>query len=379
MALLRRRTTEDRALTVKDTIPAAFPDPAGGALTTSAAMRIADVFACVRVLAESAASLPLIAYRHTDQGRVRAGGRAQELIDRPAPATTTASFVGQLMSHLTLWGNAFIAKYRNAGGQVAQLGLLAPDSVTVEIERGEPVYTVYSLMDGVSRYTPADILHVRAIVSEDGILGMTPIRQGAGALTLNSELSRHAKDTMTRGARLSGVLSTPSDVAVDPDNIAAIKEQIQESWVGPENSGGIAFVTGGLAFSPLSMPLADAQFIEQRQLSTAEVCRLFRIPPWMVGAPSGDSLTYSNVESQAQSFVVFSMRPWLIVVEQALTSDPDLSVGTVYFEFLVDGLLRGDSKTRSEVYTAALNPQTGWMTRDEVRKLENLPAEGSQT
>jgi len=372
-----RKKTEDRALKIEATKSSAFfPDLNTTAIGTNTAMRIADVFACVRVLAESAASLPLIAYRKTDAGRVRAGGQAQELIDHPAPAVTTASLVGQLMANLCLWGNAFIAKYRDRDGRVVQLGLLAPDSVTVEIEHGQPVYTVYSLLDGVERFGPADILHIRAIVSEDGILGMTPIKQGAGAISLNAELGSHALDTMRRGARLSGVLSTPKDVVVDPDSVAAIKEQIQDSWVGPENSGGIAFITGGLTFSPLSMPLADAEFVAQRQLSTAEICRLFRVPTWMVSAPSGDSMTYSNVESQAQGFVTFSLRPWLVAIEQALTNDGDLSVGTVYFEFLVDSLLRADAATRADVYTKALNPDTGWMTRDEVRKLENLPAEG---
>src|SRR5262245_29367923 len=117
---LRRRRTEDRALTVQDTVPAVFPDLSTSQIATHAAMRIADVYACVRVLAESAASLPLIAYRHTDQGRVRAGGQAQDLVDHPAPAVTTASLIGQLMSHLCLWGNAYIAKYRDRDGRVAQ-------------------------------------------------------------------------------------------------------------------------------------------------------------------------------------------------------------------------------------------------------------------
>lgn len=374
MALFRRRQAEDRTLP-RDVVPAVYlPDPTATSITTSAAMRVADVFAAVRVLAESAASLPLIAYRRTPDGRVRAGGRVQGLIDAPAPATTTSGFVGQVMAHLCLWGNAFVAKYRDDAGRVVQLGLLAPDSVTVELERGEPVYIVYSL-EGVGRHTSADILHVRAILSEDGILGMTPIRQAAGAITLNNELGRHSRDVMTRGARLSGILTTPADVPVDPDNIAAIKAEIQESWVGPQNSGGVAFITGGLTFSPLSMPLADAQFVEQRQLSTAEIARVFRLPPWMLGAPSGDSMTYSNVESQAMAFVRFSLAPWLTCLEQALSADRDLMPSTTFAEFLVDALLRGDSKTRAEVYTAALDPQTGWMTRAEVRRLENLAPE----
>jgi HK97 family phage portal protein len=372
MALFRRRREEDRALPRATIPPAYWPEATTPIVSVHEGLRIADVFACIRALADTAASLPLIAYRRTEQGRIRAGGRVQDLIDAPAPATTTAAFVGQLVCHLNLWGNAYLGKYRDEEGRVAVLALLAPESVIVEVERGRPVYTVYSL-EGVSRHTSADILHVRAIVSEDGVTGLSPIRQCAGALALNDQLARHARDTMLRGARLSGVLTTPPDSVIDPDNIADIREQIQGSWVGPDASGGIAFVTGGLSFSPVSLPMADLQFIEQRQLSAQEVARIFRVPPWMIGAPSSDSMTYSNVESQAQGFVTFSLRPWLVAIEQALSADRDLMPSTTFVEFLVDGLLRGDSATRSEVYTRALDPETGWMSREEVRRLENLP------
>src|SRR4051794_8981988 len=102
MALFRRHREEDRTLSRETrTLPSVFlPDPTAPSIGTHAAMRVADVFACVRVLSESAASLPLVAYRRTTAGRVRAGGRVQELIDAPAPATTTAGFVGQVMTHL---------------------------------------------------------------------------------------------------------------------------------------------------------------------------------------------------------------------------------------------------------------------------------------
>jgi len=96
------------------------------------------------------------------------------------------------------------------------------------------------------------------------------------------------------------------------------------------------------------------------------------VPPWMVGADAGSSMTYSNVESQALAFVTYSLRPWLVAIEQALSADEDLFPGTLYCEFVLDALLRADSSTRAAVYTAALDPVTGWMDRDEVRGLENL-------
>lgn len=122
----------------------------------------------------------------------------------------------------------------------------------------------------------------------------------------------------------------------------------------------------------MSLTPEDAQFLGQRELSAREVARLFRVPPWMIGAGDGGSMTYSNVEQQAQAFVTFSLRPWLVLIEQAITADVDLCPPGIYVEFLLDALMRGESKTRAEVYTAALNPETGWMTRDEVRRLENL-------
>ena len=141
------------------------------------------------------------------------------------------------------------------------------------------------------------------------------------------------------------------------------------------NAHRVAVMAGEVEFLPISMPADDAQFLEQRKLSATEVARIFRVPPWMIGADAGSSMTYANVESQALAFVSYSLRPQLVLVEQALTADPDLFPAGVYAEFLLDGILRADSSTRSEVYARALDPVTGWMSRQEVRKLENLPAE----
>ncbi len=123
------------------------------------------------------------------------------------------------------------------------------------------------------------------------------------------------------------------------------------------------------------MPADDAQLLEQRKLSATEIARIFRVPPWIVGAEGGGSMTYSNVEQESLHFATYSLRPWLVAIEQALSADADLFAAGSYCEFLIEGLLRADSKTRSEIYTAALDPITGWMTREEVRRLENLEPE----
>jgi HK97 family phage portal protein len=159
------------------------------------------------------------------------------------------------------------------------------------------------------------------------------------------------------------------------EQLQTLKDIFSARHGGPEQAGQIAVMSGDVEWSQLSIDLADAQWVEQRNLSTAEIARIFRVPAWMIGAASGDSLTYSNTESQASSFVTFSLRPWLVAIEQAISADRDLCPGGLYVEFLLDALLRADSKTRAEVYTAALDPITGWMSREEVRELENLGRE----
>lgn len=366
-----RSPVEDRALTRESLPGVMLPGAPGPTVTAHAALGIADVFACVRALADTAASLPLIAYRRTDAGRERFAGRIGDLLAQPAPGATTANLVGTIVAHLNLHGNAFVAKYRDDAGRVVQLGCLPPEAVTVAIEGGEPVYTVMRL-SGVSRHGSADVLHIRAL-STDGLLGLSPIRQARAALGLAQALIEHGQAVLDNGGRPSGILSARGQLTTDS------AEQIRAGWQDRHGSGkaGVAVLEGGWDFTPLAMPLHDAQYVEQRGLSTAEVARIFRVPPWIIGAASGDSLTYSTVEGQAQAFVTFSLRPWLVTIEQALSADVDLAPASVYVEFLLDGILRSDHRTRADVYTQALHPETGWMTRDEVRRLENLATEGA--
>lgn len=364
---------ERRALTRSSAAPLVLTSTTGERLSVDRALGLADVFACVRVLAESAASLPLHTYRRTDAGRERVTtGRLAALLERPAPAVTTANLVGTLMAHLTTWGNGYLAKYRDENGVIEQLGLLDPARVQVRIERGTPVYTL-TRDRGVTEHGPADVLHVRAPLSTDGIVGLAPVRVVREALTLADALAVQARTFAKNAARPSGILKLAGRAT--PEQARALRDVFGAGHGGPDRAGNIAVLEGEVDWRPLSVPLQDAQFVEQRQLSTAEVARIFRVPPWMIGAPAGDSLTYSNTEQQAAAFVTFSLRPWLVAIEQALSADRDLAPGGLYAEFVLDALLRGDSKTRAEVYAMALDPVTGWMARGEVRQLENLPAE----
>lgn len=369
------RAGENRALT-KSSVPAVMlQSGAGGeAISARSAMTIADAYACVRVLADSAASLPLIVYRtRSDGGRERVEDGTGLLLRRPAPATTQHSLIGQLMAHLNLYGNAYVGKFRNAEGHVEQLALMQPDRVRPEAKNGLVLYTVTDGAGRTQTVGPRDVIHVRGLTL-DGLIGLSPVKQCRVALGLSSSLAEHGQAFFTNGAMPGGILKVPAGPQAD-DQMAALDKAWQARHGGARNAHRIAVVQGDVAFEQVGMPLEDAQFIEQRRFSAGEVARIFRVPPWMIGVDAGDSLTYSNVEMQAQAFVTFSLRPWLAAIEQAFSADEELFPAGTYCEFLIDALLRGDSKTRAEVYTAALDPVTGWMTRAEVRRLENLEPE----
>jgi len=365
---------EDRTLTAANVPAGMLPStPGGTTVTPNSALQVADVWACVRALSDAAASIPLIAYRRTSDGRQRADGALADLLRSPAPATTQSALLGQVMAHLQLWGNSYLAKFRDADGRIEQLGLLHPERVIVELRAGRPVYTILDGRGGRSEHGTSDVLHVRAPLSIDGLTGLSPIRSCRTALGLAGNLAEHANEFFAAGGRPDGILKTGGG---SQDALKALRETWHQTR--QKNKGrGIAVVSGEVSFEAITGPLDDLQFVQQRAMSTQEVCRVFRIPPWMVGASSGDSLTYSNTESQALAFVTFSLRPWLVTIEQAITADSDLCRGSLYVEFLLDALLRADSKTRADVYALALDAERGWMTRREVRRLENLEPEGT--
>jgi HK97 family phage portal protein len=340
-------------------------------------LQVADIFACVRVLAGAAASLPLIAYRRQGAGRVRLeSGRLSDLLQRPSPATTQANLVGQAMSHLLLHGNCFVGKFRGEDGRLEQVSCLDPPQVTVELVAGSPRYTVTDPKTGRETYHGTDdILHVRAL-STDGLVGLSPLKSCRLAVDYAKGMSESAAALTENGFLPAGIVTVPG--GLNEQSIRQLADGLSSKHGGARNMHRVAVLSGAVNFTSMSLPADDLQFVQQRELSTREIARVFGVPVWMIGGSSGDSLTYSNAEQQQLLFAIHSLRPWLVLIEQAISADPDLCSQNQYVEFLIDALLRADSATRADVYTKALNPQTGWMTRAEVRELENLEPENAQ-
>jgi|SRR6478672_7244607 len=377
------RRAEDRALT-RESLPAAFlPDSTSPeAPGVRQAAGIADVFGAVRCLHDGATMAPLQIFRRTAQGnreRVESGDTA-DLLDQPSPGVTQAAFVGGLVSYLALWGETFIGVYYGPDRAVQQLAILPPDRMEVELIGGEPRFKYHPTNSApVENLTRDDVIHVRSGFSLDGIRGASPIRVCREAMALGRSLADAASATWANGAEMSGLFSIPPGPGAD-DQAAALLTDLEARHKGPKNRGRLGVATGEVTFHQINMSAADAEFIETRRLSTLDVCRILHVPPWMLAAHTGDSLTYSTVAEQARAFVTFSLGPWFRLIEQGLSaSDVLFPEPGHYCRFNLEGLLRADPAARAEFYAKALSPDTGWMTRAEVRALEDLPAEEART
>jgi HK97 family phage portal protein len=231
MAFWNRRRAEDRALD-KQTGPAVMLSSLPGSVTPENALKLADVWAAVRVLSDAAASIPLVPYRRTESGRERIiSGRIAELLERPAPWTTQPNLVAQLMAHLQLHGNAFVGKYRD-GAEVAVLGALPPDRVRVELKAGRVLFELTGPRGEKTLHTDADVVHIKGM-STDGLIGLSPIRQAAAALGLSDSVTQHAATFFRNDATPRGVLKVG---AVNQEQVESGLDKWNAGHQGPEKA-----------------------------------------------------------------------------------------------------------------------------------------------
>lgn len=340
--------------------------------TVEDACGIDAVWACIRAISDAVSTLPLIVYRGSSRERAEGTQSWVLLHDRPHPLLTASEFTGLLAAHLAGWGNAFVHKGRVDGGLV--LWPVHPSLVDVVVgEVGGRLDVRYRVRSpGGSRtleLTPGEMVHVRGF-GFDGVLGLSPIGVHRQALAgARAEQTWHT-ELMASSARPAGVLSVPQPLT--PEARQRLLEQWQARFAG--RPGQIAVLDGDLRFQPLAVNPADAQFVQLRNFTLAQVARIFRVPPSVIGAPSGDSLTYSTTETEGLAFLQRCLLPYLRRIEQALNRDPDIVSPGLRCEFLVDGLLRADARTRADVYRTLLD--AGVLTVDEVRERENLPPRG---
>jgi len=351
----------------------------GRPVTPATAVGSTAVWAAVRIISESIATLPLRVYERRNGGRVIATEHPLYPIlhDRPNPRQTAVEYREQQLASLLLWGNAYTWIDRYPSGRPRYLWPIRPDRVTARIDvatENDPVPSlvyVVSTHDGGQRvYSADEILHVRGL-SSDGLMGLSPIAVHRDAVGLEQAEREFAGRFFGNNGRPGGVLK----VAGRLSNDAAVR--LKQSWEtahrGLENAHRVAVLEEGIEWQSMGMPLQDAQFVEQRRFSIEEIARIFRVPLHLMG--DLQRATYSNIEHQSIEFVVHTIRPWCVRLEQAYATLLYPSERqALYVEHSVDALLRGDIKSRYDAYAVAR--QWGWLSVNEIRALENLNSVG---
>lgn len=339
-------------------------------VTPESAMRSSAVFACVRVLAETVASLPLITYRRQTRGKDRAHDfyLYPILHDTPNPEMTSFTFRETLTAHVALWGNGYAEMQLDGAGRVTALWPLLPNRTMPErLGNGTLIYKTFVPGTGYRGLSADRVLHVRGL-GMNGVLGLSPIAQARNAVGLSLA-------TEEFGGRVFGNGSMPGVVLKYPGNLTDEQyDAAQASWQaahgGLSNAHRVAILEGGIEAERLGIPNDDAQFLETRKFQVEEIARVFRVPQHLIGYL--ERSTNNNIEQQSLEFVIYTMLPWFSRWEQEISRSILLErERREYFaEFLIDSLLRGDTATRYEAYGKAI--ASGWMNRNEARERENM-------
>jgi HK97 family phage portal protein len=337
------------------------------------AMQFSVVWSCIKVISEDLASLPLHLYRR--EGDVKQKATDQWLYyllhDQPNPEMTTMQFREALTAHLLTYGNCYSEIERDMRGQVKALWPLNPSKMTVIRPEKELIYE-YRMDNGEKKlFSRGDILHVAGL-GFNGLVGYSPISYqreliGAGLSARDWQSSNYKN-----GGRLQLAFTHPAAKAPNPEGRKHFKDEIRKEYGGPEGNA-IAVLWEGMKVEPISMTMEDAQFIESRKLTRSEICGIYRVPPHKI--MDLERATFSNIEHQALEYVIDAIRPWAVRWEQAINSRLLNGSSKFVVEHNVDGLLRGDIKSRYDAY--AVGKQWGWLNSNEIREKENMnPIDG---
>ena len=341
----------------------------GTTVTADTALTFTAVWSAVRILSETVSSLPISVFtieNNGDKSETVKSPLYNLLKFKPNKYQNKITFFEKIMMDLCINGNSYVFIQRNRLSRVIALYPLNYVDIEVVLKDNELFYE-----DGDSGqiYSSDDIMHFTGMTS-DGILGLSPLENHRKAIGWGMDVEKFGSSFFKNGAKLSGVLSTDkqlSEIAID-----RLKTSFNQAYSGVSNSNQTAILEEGLTFKPVGISPDQAQFLASRTFSIQEIGRIWNIPNHMLGDNSKSS--FNNVEMQSQEFVTFSLLPYITRIENEMNNKlfRTSELGRVFVKFNVGGLLRGNTKDRSDYYTQMIN--TGIMSINEVRALEDLNA-----
>jgi HK97 family phage portal protein len=347
----------------------------GMRVSPDSALRLAAVYACVRILAETMASLPLVVYqRRADGGKDKVTDHwlYRLMAKRPNRFQNPFEWREMLQGHLALRGNAYNQIITNPRGEIIELMPIHPDRVKIELlPSGEYRYRVTD-RSGMEVILPrGEVWHLRGL-SSDGLMGMSPIELARENLGMALAAQDYGARFFANDAKPTGGWIEFPGSFKDSEAKKVFRESYQQAQSGA-NRGKVLVLENGMKFHEVGVTNKDAQFLELRKFQITDVARLFRVPPHMIG--DLDRATFSNIEQQSLEFVMHTMTPWAERWEASIESELLLEGDDIEVEFDFANLMRGDAASRASYYQSGI--QNGWLTRNEARIAENLnPLQG---
>lgn len=351
-----------------------FRSSTGIPVDEASAITLSAVWASVRIISETLASIPVDVYYRDGEQRRRASEHPVSKLIAHSPNKTSSSFTFRetLAANLCLHGNAYAVIVRDAAARPIELVSIHPLRVKIKVNKGEKFYVV----DDKKTYSDEEMLHFVGL-SFDGVKGQSPLDALRDAIGMGIAAQQFGSEFFANGANMGGVLTHPGRLT--DDQIKRLKDSWNRSNAGLGKSNGTAVLEEGMKYERIGIPPDAAQFLQSRRFTVEDIARAFRVPPAMLAELSNSS-TRANVEEQAISFVRDTMNPYIARFETELNRKlfREDEYGQYYVRFTVDGLLRGDIKSRYSSYSIAR--QWGWLSVNDIRDLENLnPIEGGDT
>ena len=332
------------------------------------ALSHAAVWACVRIISETIASLPWRVHQRTATGSEIQDSVLDYLLHVEASPEMSAFHLREtLLANALLWGNGYAEIERTNRGEPVNLWLHAPDKLTPDRMRDGSLWYV---QDGAPVLAAADVFHLKGL-GFDGLSGYSVVQNAARSIGIALAQDTVAAATFANGASPGGVITQKDGKALSKDAVENLLKVWEDRFKGPNNGAKVGYLDAGMEFTPMDLPLADAQFLESRKFQIAEIARWFRVPPHKLA--DLERATFSNIEHQALEFVTDTLVPWVRRLEteaQIKLIGRNNRAGRVYTRINLAGLLRGDLTSRYQAY--ATGRQWGWLSANDIRALEDM-------
>lgn len=342
---------------------------AGMPVDADSAMKASAVYACVRFIAETIATLPLHMYEMRGDGgknRVDDHEIADLISYAPNVSQTAVEFWEMMVGLAVLRGNGYAIIEPGRRGMSDQLVPVHNDRVRVKrLANGKLQYQIRQSDGTYEPYDQEEIFHLRGL-SSDGMTGMSPIALARDSVGLALATESHGARLFSQGASPGGVLEHPGKLG--DEAYKNLRSSWQERNSGLENAHKTTILEEGMTWKQVGMTNEDSQFLATRQFQLMEIARWFRVPPHIIGDLQRS--TNNNIEHQGIEVVVYTIRPWVVRIEQLIRKSLILEPKKYFAAFVLDGLLRGDAKTRAEAFQ--IMRQNGTLNADEWRSFENM-------